>query len=51
MGVKRACLLEKSILQEADITLIDLMKARKVSLVNAMVELGELEVAVENIHL
>lgn len=51
MGVKRACLLEKSILQEADITLEDLMKARKVSLINAMMELGELEVAVENIRL
>lgn len=51
MGVKRASLLEKSILQEADITLGDLMKARKVSLVNAMLELGELEVAIENIRL
>lgn len=51
MGVKRAFLLDKSVLQEADITLEDLMKARKVSLINAMMELGELEVGIENIHL
>ena len=42
MGTKRAALLEKGIIQEADITLDDLMKAEKVSLFNAMIDFGEL---------
>lgn len=40
-GTKRAFLLEKGMIQEADITLEDLKKASKVSLFNAMIEFGE----------
>lgn len=45
LGTKRAALLDKGILREADITPNDLMKAEKVCLINAMIELGEREVA------
>lgn len=41
MGTKRASLIDKGILNEADITPDDLMKAEKVSLINAMIELEE----------
>ena len=41
MGTKRASLIDKGILNEADITPEDLMKAEKVSLINAMIELEE----------
>lgn len=40
-GTKRDFLLEKGMIQEADITLEDLKKASKVSLFNAMIEFGE----------
>ena len=49
-GTKRAALLDKRIIREADITLDDLQKANKVSLFNAMVEFGEMEIAIENVH-
>lgn len=42
MGTKRAYLLNQGILQEADITLEDLMKAGKISLINAMIDLEEI---------
>ena len=49
MGTKRASLLEKHILKEADISVEALMKAQKVSLINAMIDLGEREIALENV--
>lgn len=49
-GTKRAALLEEGILQEADITLDDLMKAEKVSLFNAMIGLGEREITPLDIY-
>ena len=49
MGTKRASLLEKHILKEADISVETLMKAQKVSLINAMIDLGEREIALENV--
>ena len=49
MGTKRACLLEKRILKEADISVEALMRAQKVSLINAMIDLGEREIALENV--
>ena len=47
---KRAALLGKGIIQEADITLEDLRNANRVSLFNAMIEFGEREIAIENVH-
>ena len=49
-GTKRAALLDKGIIREADITLEDLRNANKVSLFNAMIEFGEMEIAIENVH-
>ena len=49
-GTKRAALLDKGRIQEADITLEDLRNANKVSLFNAMIEFGEREIAIENVH-
>ena len=49
MGTKRASLLEKHILKEADISVEALMRAQKVSLINAMIDLGEREIALENV--
>ena len=49
-GTKRAALLDKGMIQEADITLEDLRNANKVSLFNAMIEFGEREIAMENVH-
>ncbi len=49
-GTKRAALLDKGIILEADITLEDLRKANNVSLFNAMIEFGEMEIAIENVH-
>ena len=37
-------------IQKADITLEDLRNANKVSLFNAMIEFGEREIAMENVH-
>lgn len=50
LGTKRAALLDKGIIQEADITLNDLRNAVKVSLFNAMIEFGEREVPIGNIR-
>lgn len=44
LGTKRAYLLDKDIIKEADITVDDLMKAKKIRLFNAMIEFGEREV-------
>lgn len=49
-GTKRAKLLDKGIIQETDITLEDLRNANKISLFNAMIEFGEMEIAIENVH-
>ena len=49
-GTKRAALLDKGMIQKADITLEDLRNANKVSLFNAMIEFGEREIAMENVH-
>ena len=49
-GTKRAGLLDKGIIQEADITLEDLRNANKTSLFNAMIEFGEMEIAIENVY-
>ena len=51
LGTKRAALLENVIIQEADITVDDLMKAEKVSLFNAMIDFGEREVMTQDIFL
>lgn len=51
MGTKRAQFFREGKLREADITLERLMKAEKVSLINAMIELGEREIAINNIFL
>lgn len=50
LGTKRAALLDKGIIQEADITLNDLRNAVKVSLFNAMIEFGEREVLIGNVR-
>ena len=50
LGTKRACLLEHGIIQEADITLQDLKKAQCIRLFNAMIEFGEMEIPIRNLH-
>lgn len=50
LGTKRAALLDKGIIQEADITLNDLRNAVTVSLFNAMIEFGEREVPIGNVR-
>lgn len=50
LGTKRAALLDKGVIHEADITLEDLRNANKISLFNAMIEFGEIEIAIENVH-
>ena len=49
-GTKRAALLDKGMIQKADLTLEDLRNANKVSLFNAMIDFGEIEIAIENVH-
>lgn len=50
LGTKRASLLEHGIIQEADITLQDLKKAQSIQLFNAMIEFGEVEIPIQNLH-
>lgn len=50
LGTKRAALLDKGIIQEADITLNEFRNAVKVSLFNAMIEFGEREVPIGNVR-
>lgn len=50
LGTKRAYLLDQSIIKEADITRDDLKKAQKVSLFNAMIEFGDREIDIKDIH-
>ena len=50
-GTKRAYLLDRGIIQEADLTLTDLQKAHQVALFNAMIELGEMEIPITDICL
>lgn len=40
-GTKRAFLLDQGLLKEADLTLADLRRAQRVSLFNAMIDMGE----------
>lgn len=49
-GTKRAALLDKGIIHEADVTLEELRNANRISLFNAMIEFGEMEIAIENVH-
>ena len=49
-GTKRAELLDKKIIREADITLEDLRNTNKISLFNAMIEFGEMEVAIGSVN-
>jgi 4-amino-4-deoxychorismate lyase len=49
MGTKRKYLLESKKIQEEDILLTDLPKYQKVSLINAMLELGDLEIEIDRI--
>ena len=49
LGTKRASLLERQVIKEADISVETLMKAQKVSLINAMIDLGEIEISIANI--
>lgn len=48
-GTKRASLLDKRLIKEADITLDVLRRACKVRLFNAMIEFGEIEIDVKHI--
>lgn len=50
LGTKRASLLEHGVIQETDITLQDLQKAQRIRLFNAMIEFGEMEIPIENLH-
>lgn len=49
-GTKRAYLLDNGVIKEFDITLHDLQAAQKIRLFNAMIEFGEMEIPIENIH-
>lgn len=46
LGTKRANLLDRGIIKEADIRLEDLRKAQKLCLFNAMIEFGEMEIPI-----
>lgn len=50
MGTKRASLLEKHVLKEADISVETLMNAQKLSLINAMIDLGEIEITTQMVN-
>lgn len=50
-GTKRAYLIERGLIQEADITVSDLMAAPRIRLFNAMIEFGEVEVEREEVVL
>lgn len=50
-GTKRAELVDKGIICEADITLDDLRGFQKVSLFNAMIEFGERVISIGDVHL
>lgn len=50
-GVRRQSLLDQRLLQVADIGAADLNKYEKVSLINAMNDLGEIEIDIKNISL
>lgn len=50
-GTKRASLLNRGIIEEADISLQNLANAQKVSLFNAMIEFGKMEIPISNVNL
>lgn len=49
LGTKRQYLLDNGLIAEADITLADLKKAEKIALFNAMIELGEIVISIDNV--
>jgi 4-amino-4-deoxychorismate lyase len=49
-GTKRQLLLQSNQIVEQDILVTDLMRYQKVSLINAMLELGELEIMIGRIR-
>ena len=50
MGTKRASLIERQVIKEADISVETLMNAQKVSLINAMIDLGEIEITTRMVN-
>ena len=50
LGTKRASLLERQVIKEADISVETLMNAQKVSLINAMIDLGEIEITTQMVN-
>lgn len=50
LGTKRASLLERQVIKEADISVETLMNAQKVSLINAMIDLGEIEITMRMVN-
>ena len=48
-GTRRAFLLDKGIIKEAEITINDLLKAERIRLFNAMIDFGECEVEIRNV--
>lgn len=48
-GIKRTILLQKGNIKEQDILLDDLNKYKKISLINAMLDLGDMELNIENV--
>ena len=50
-GTRRALLLDNGLIKEADITVDDLMKAKRIRLFNAMIDFGEREIEPSGIKL
>ncbi|WP_258101262.1 aminotransferase class IV [Marinoscillum pacificum] len=50
-GVKRQYLLEMGLISEIEISLVDIQSFQKISLINAMLNLGEIEIPVSSIEL
>lgn len=48
-GTKRACLLDRGAIKEADITINDLMRAKRLRLFNAMIDFGEREIPISQV--
>lgn len=50
MGTKRSYLLDQGIIKEADITPEDLRNAQRINLFNAMIEFGDREIDIKDVH-
>ena len=50
-GTKRACLLDRGAIKEADITINDLMRAKRLRLFNAMIDFGEREIPISQLDI